>query len=240
VSLELGGKNPFIVCDDADLQSAVDWAALSAFSNAGQRCAAASRIIVFENIYEDFVKLLVEKTKKLKIGIDSNSDLGPLITKKQQVFIKNIVDKTISDGANLLCGGGIPSDELLSMGNYFYPTLIDNVSMSAEISNTELFGPIATIYSVKNLDEAIDLANNTSYGLTSCIHTKDINRAMYFVKNVTAGVSNVNIGTFGSEPHMPFGGFGDSGNGTREPGTDALEFYSELKSVSIIMNDKNI
>lgn len=233
VSLELGGKNPFVVCDDADLENALNWASLSAFSNAGQRCAAASRIIVFENIYEKFVQAFVEKAKKLKLGVDLNCDLGPLISKKQQIFIKDIVDKTISEGARLLCGGEIPQDDLFSKGNYFYPTLIDNVSIHSEISTTELFGPVATIYSVKNLDEAIKLANATTYGLTSSIHTKDLNKAMYFAKNVIAGVANVNIGTFGSEPHMPFGGFGDSGNGTREPGTEALDVYSEIKNISI-------
>lgn len=233
VSLELGGKNPFIVCNDADLENALNWASLSAFSNAGQRCAAASRIIVFEDIYEKFVQAFVEKAKNLKLGVDVNCDLGPLISKKQQIFIKDIVDKAISEGARLLCGGEIPQDDLLRKGNYFYPTLIDNVPIDSEISTTELFGPIATIYSVKNLDEAITFANATAYGLTSCIHTRDLNKAMYFAKNVVAGVANVNIGTFGSEPHMPFGGFGDSGNGTREPGTEALDVYSEIKNISI-------
>jgi len=240
VSLELGGKNPFIVCDDADLSNSVNWALLSAFSNAGQRCAAASRIIVFEEIYEKFVQLLVDQTQKLKLGVCTNSNLGPLISKKQQGMIKDIVDNTVSQGGRLLCGGDFPKEGPLSNGYYFYPTLIDNVSIDSKISNTELFGPVATIYSVKSLDEAIQLANNTSYGLTSCIHTKDINRAMYFAKNVKAGVANVNTGTFGSEPHMPFGGFGDSGNGTREPGTDALEVYSELKNVSILVESEFI
>lgn len=233
VSLELGGKNPFIVCDDADLENAVHWASLSAFSNAGQRCAAASRIIVFENIYQEFVERFVEKAKKLKLGVDINCDLGPLISKKQQVFVKETVDKALREGARLLCGGDSPNDDLLVKGNYFSPTLIDNVSIDSEISKTELFGPVATIYEVKNLEEAIDLANYSSYGLTSCIHTKDLNKAMRFAKKVIAGVANVNIGTFGSEPHMPFGGFGDSGNGTREPGLEALDVYSELKNISI-------
>jgi acyl-CoA reductase-like NAD-dependent aldehyde dehydrogenase len=240
LSLELGGKNPFVVCNDADINNAVNWASLSAFSNAGQRCAAASRFIVFEDIYETFVNQFIEKAKKLKLGIDNNSDLGPLISKKQQTYIKNLVDKTIFEGGRLLCGGNIPIDEELAKGNYFYPTLIDNVPLDSEISNTELFGPVAIIYSVKNLEEALTISNNTIYGLTSSIHTKDINKAMFFSKNVIAGVANVNMGTFGSEPHMPFGGFGESGNGSREPGTEALDVYSELKNVSILLNDLSI
>ncbi|MFZ4671987.1 MAG: aldehyde dehydrogenase family protein [Flavobacterium sp.] len=234
VSLELGGKNPFVVCDDADIDNAVDWAILSAFSNAGQRCAAASRIIVFEKVYNQFVEKLITKANSLKLGIDETSNLGPLITKKQQITIQSFIDNAIKSGGRVLCGGRPPIEINLSKGNYFLPTLIDNISVNDEISQIELFGPVATLYSVKNLDEALQLANNTIYGLTSCIHTKDINKAMYFTRKINAGVVNVNMGTYGSEPHMPFGGFGESGNGTREPGFEALDFYSEIKNISIV------
>jgi aldehyde dehydrogenase (NAD+) len=233
VSLELGGKNPFVICDDADIENAVHWASLSAFSNAGQRCAAASRIIVFEKVYNQFVEKLIAKANSLRLGIDETSNLGPLITKKQQITIQSFINNAIKSGGRVLCGGMPPIEINLSKGYYFLPTLIDNVNINDEISQIELFGPVATLYSVKNLEEALQLANNTMYGLTSCIHTKDINKAMYFTRKINAGVVNVNMGTYGSEPHMPFGGFGESGNGTREPGVEAIDFYSELKNVSI-------
>ena len=234
VSLELGGKNPYVVCDDADLDNAVHWASLSAFSNAGQRCAAASRIIVFEKVYNQFVEKLISKAKSLKLGIDEKSNLGPLITKKQQLRIQSFINSAQNSGARILCGGAPPSDATLSKGFYFKPTLIENAGIDDEISQSELFGPVATIYSVKNLEEALEIANNSEYGLTSCIHTSDLNKAMYFSKKIRTGVVNINIGTFGSEPHMPFGGFGNSGNGTREPGIEALDFYSEIKNISIV------
>ncbi len=234
VSLELGGKNPFVVCDDADLEQAIHWAVLSAFSNAGQRCAAGSRIIIFENIYDEFVSKLVFKTKNLQLGVHETADLGPVITKKQQQNIKHSVDKAVANGARILCGGAIPLDPSLK-GYYYMPTLIDNVKPDDDISCSELFGPVATLYKVKNLEEAIVLANNTSFGLTAAIHTKNIDQAMLFARNVRAGVANINLGTFGSEPHMPFGGFGNSGNGTREPGLEALDVYSELKNISYLM-----
>lgn len=233
VSLELGGKNSFVICDDADIENAVHWASLSAFSNAGQRCAAASRIIVFEKVYNQFVEKLIAKANSLRLGIDETSNLGPLITKKQQITIQSFINNAIKSGGRVLCGGMPPIEINLSKGYYFLPTLIDNVNINDKISQIELFGPVATLYSVKNLEEALQLANNTMYGLTSCIHTKDINKAMYFTRKINAGVVNVNIGTYGSEPHMPFGGFGESGNGTREPGVEAIDFYSELKNVSI-------
>jgi aldehyde dehydrogenase (NAD+) len=236
VSLELGGKNPFVVTDNAEIEQAIHWASLSAFSNAGQRCAAGSRIIVFEKIYDDFVSKLVSKANQLKLGINDTADLGPVISKKQQLEISITVDQAIKNGSRLLCGGFIPKDESLK-GFYFAPTLLDNVKPYDEINCKELFGPVATIHKVKNLAEAIDLANNTVYGLTAAIHSTNIDQAMLFARKIRAGIVNINLGTFGSEPHMPFGGFGDSGNGTREPGAEALDVYSELKNISYLIRE---
>lgn len=236
VSLELGGKNPFVVCDNANIDQAVHWASLSAFSNAGQRCAAGSRIIVFENIYDEFVSKLVAKAKQLQLGVHDTADLGPVITRRQQQNIARSVDAAVAKGARILCGGSIPTDASLT-GFYYLPTLIDNVQPADEISCSELFGPVATLHKVKNLQEAIALANDTHYGLTAAIHTTNIDQAMLFARNVRAGVANINIGTFGSEPHMPFGGFGNSGNGTREPGLEALDVYSELKNISYLVRE---
>jgi len=235
VSLELGGKNPFVVCDDADLDQAVHWATLSAFSNAGQRCAAGSRILVFANIYDDFKDRFVRKAKSLTLGIREGCDLGPVINKRQQENIFCAIERAKSDGGQILCGGSFPfSDPELVNGYYVQPTVIEGLSTTAELSKNEVFGPVVTLHRVANLVEALHLANSTEYGLTAAIHTSNVDRAMWFAQRVQAGVVNINIGTFGSEPHMPFGGFGASGNGTREPGVEALDVYSELKNISFL------
>ena len=234
VSLELGGKNPFVVCDDADLDQAVHWASLSAFSNAGQRCAAGSRILVFNNIYDAFRDKLVAKTLSLKLGVNADCDLGPVINKKQQKNILAAIETAKAQGGRVLCGGGVPTSPELASGYYIQPTIIEGLQQSAELSCKELFGPVVTLQPVDDLAEALDLANATDYGLTSAIHTRNVDRAMWFAQRVKAGVANINLGTFGSEPHMPFGGFGASGNGTREPGIEALDVYSELKNISFL------
>jgi aldehyde dehydrogenase (NAD+) len=229
VSLELGGKNPLVVCDDADLDNAIKWTLLSAFSNAGQRCASASRIIIFDAVYQEFRDRLVEKTKQLKIGTQDGDDLGPVINESQLQNMLSAVAKAKAGGATILVGG----DRLNSPGFYMAPTLLENVSPEAEISQCELFGPIAILYRVKDFEEALALANNSPYGLTASIHTRSLHRAVRFCEKVQTGVAVVNAGTYGSEPHMPFGGLKQSGNGTREPGTEALDVYSELKDIYI-------
>lgn len=234
ISLELGGKNPFVVCDDADLELAVSWASLSAFSNAGQRCAAGSRILVFESVYREFTDKLVTKAKSLKLGVGSGCHLGPVITRRQRDTILAAVEKAKSEGAKVVCGGTSPPDPDLAGGFYVQPTLVEGLPPVSELVCKELFGPLATLHPVRDLEEAIALANATEYGLTAAIHTRDVDRAMVFSQRVRAGVANVNMGTYGSEPHMPFGGFGASGNGTREPGVEALDVYSELKSISFL------
>ena len=233
VSLELGGKNPLIVCDDADLENAAKWVLLSAFSNAGQRCASGSRIIIFDSIYEQFVNMLVDKTKELKVGNTNQDDLGPVINEKQLNNMLNAIKNATENGGNILIGGKRLFDEKHIGGFYLEPTLIDNIDSHAEISQCELFGPIANLYKVNDYQEALDLANDSPYGLTGCIHTKNFGRANHFIQNLEAGVAVVNAGTYGSEPHMPFGGVKQSGNGTREPGTEALDIYSDLKDVYI-------
>ena len=232
VSLELGGKNPFVVCDDADLDYAAHWAILSAFSNAGQRCAAGSRIIVFSNVYEEFKERMLARANSLRLGIDENCDLGPLINLDQQRNILGAIGRAERAGALILCGGKPPKSHDLSGGFYIEPTLIEDRSHTCELSYSELFGPVATLHEASDLNQALAIANDTPYGLTSAIHTNSVDRATWFTQQIRAGVVNVNIGTYGSEPHMPFGGFGLSGNGTREPGAEALDVYSELKNVS--------
>lgn len=233
ISLELGGKNALVVCDDADLENAAKWVLLSAFSNAGQRCASTSRIIVFESIYEKFRELLTDKTNQLSVGTTDEDAFGPVINENQLSNMTFAVENARVNGARILTGGKRLTDSAHKNGYYMAPTLIDGVAPNDEISECELFGPIAILYSVKDFDEALKLVNDSPYGLTASIHTKSIHRAMRFCDKVQTGVAVVNAGTHGSEPHMPFGGRKQSGNGSREPGTEALNIYSELKDLYI-------
>lgn len=240
VSLELGGKNPFVVCDDADLDAAVHWASLSAFSNAGQRCAAGSRILIFDKVYDAFVDKLVAKARTLKLGIDSDCDLGPVINSRQRSNILAMIGQAKTAGGRLLCGGKAPDAHNLMNGFYIEPTLIDELPVDSELCALEIFGPVATIQRVRDISDALQVSNATDYGLTAAIHTRSVDRAMWFAQHVRAGVVNINIGTYGSEPHMPFGGFGASGNGSREPGVEALDVYSELKNISFLVRESLI
>jgi aldehyde dehydrogenase (NAD+) len=228
-SLELGGKNALIVCDDADLDNAVRWSALSAYSNAGQRCAAASRIIVFGEVYDAFVEKFLAATKALKLGVGDDCDLGPVISRRQLDNMCAAVERAKASGARVLAGGARAPGE----GFYMQPTVLAEVDPAAEVSALELFGPVPVIYRVAGFEEALALANASPYGLTAAIHTRDVDRALTFVERIRTGVAVVNAGAHGSEPHMPFGGLRASGNGTREPGTEALDVYSELKDVYV-------
>jgi len=240
VSLELGGKNPLVVCDDADLESAVKWVLLSAFSNAGQRCASGSRIIIFDGIYEQFRDMLVEATRKLKVGPEDNDDFGPVINKKQLKNMLAAIQAAQENGAIVLTGGNRLTDEAHANGFYLAPTIIENSAPDDEFSTSELFGPITSLYRVKDFAEALKLSNDSPYGLTACIHTRSIHRASEYTQKVQAGVAVVNAGTFGSEPHMPFGGLKQSGNGSREPGTEALDVYSDLKNNIFNINPEKL
>jgi acyl-CoA reductase-like NAD-dependent aldehyde dehydrogenase len=233
VSLELGGKNPLVVCDDADLENAAKWVLLSAFSNAGQRCASGSRIIIFDAVYDQFREMLVKRTKRLRVGPIDDDDFGPVINEAQLTNMLGAVERACQNGAVILTGGHRLTDPEHRDGFYIAPTLIEDVDPHDEISTTELFGPIACLYRVKDFAEALALANDSPYGLTACIHTRSLHRAIQFTQKVQTGVAVVNAGTYGSEPHMPFGGLKQSGNGWREPGTEALDVYSELKDIYI-------
>jgi aldehyde dehydrogenase (NAD+) len=240
VSLELGGKNPLVVCDDADLEAAAKWVLLSAFSNAGQRCASGSRIIVFDSVYDQFRDMLVERTEQLKVGPGNDDDLGPVINEKQIDSMLSTVQAAQQKGAVILTGGYRLTDDSHAAGFYMAPTLIENVDPKDDISTIELFGPITCLYRVSDFQKALQLANDSPYGLTACIHTLNFHRAMEFSRKVQAGVAVVNAGTFGSEPHMPFGGLKQSGNGTREPGTEALNVYSDLKNIIINIDPEKL
>ncbi|HWM32458.1 MAG TPA: aldehyde dehydrogenase family protein [Methyloceanibacter sp.] len=240
VSLELGGKNPLIVCDDADLDEAVKWVCLSAFSNAGQRCASGSRIIVFDKVYEAFRDKLVMATKALKVGPTDEDDFGPVINERQLTAMLAAIERATKEGARVLVGGQRLTDPEHAKGFYLAPTLIENAAPDADISRHELFGPIACLYRVRGYDEALALANDSPYGLTASIHTMSVDRGLDFAHKIKSGVAVVNAGTFGSEPHMPFGGLRQSGNGSREPGTEALDIYSDLKDIYIQVRPKKL
>jgi len=236
ISLELGGKNPLVVCDDADLDNALKWSVLSAFSNAGQRCASASRIIVFDSVYDEFTEKLVTMTNQLKVGTADADDFGPVINETQLNGMLEAIERARKSGARILCGGQRLTGPKHKNGYYLAPTLIDYIDPDHDLSVTELFGPIACLYRVPDFSVALELANRSPYGLTAAIHTRNVNRALEFSQKVQAGVANVNGGTYGSEPHMPFGGAKNSGNGTREPGTEALDVYSTLKNISFFVD----
>jgi alpha-ketoglutaric semialdehyde dehydrogenase len=222
VCLELGGKNALVVCDDAELGGAVRWALASAFSNAGQRCASASRLVVFDALYDKFRERLVQEARAF--------EPEPVISAAALEHMLAAIENARAEGATVLCGG----TRLDRTGWYLSPTVLEGASADSEISCTELFGPVTLLYRARDLDEAISLVNSSPYGLTSAIHTASVHRAMRFAEKVQAGVVVVNGGTHGSEPHMPFGGVKQSGTGWREAGVEALEVYSDLKVVNLI------
>ncbi len=240
VSLELGGKNPLVVCDDADLDNAVKWTCLSGFSNAGQRCAAGSRIIVFDAVYDAFREKLLAAVARHKVGPNDGDDHGPVISRRQLDTMVAAVDAARRRGATVLAGGGRLTGPAHAAGWYMAPTVVEGVTGDDEFSTRELFGPVITLYRVSDYAAALALANRSPYGLTASIHTRSVDRAIDFAHQVRSGVAVVNAGTYGSEPHMPFGGVGASGNGSREPGTEALDIYSNLKDIYMIVEPGRI
>jgi aldehyde dehydrogenase (NAD+) len=229
VCLELGGKNPLVVCDDADLEAASQAAALSAFSNAGQRCAAGSRLIVFDAVYDRFRELLVERANAQRVGSTDDDDFGPVINERQLEAMVAAVGRAKAAGATVVTGG----ERLERPGFYIGPTIVEGAPADSEIACAELFGPITTLHRVRDFEEALALANASSYGLTAAIWTRSIHRGQEFVRGVVAGGVQVNGPTYGFEPHVPFGGQRDSGTGWREPGTEALDVYSDWKMVYV-------
>jgi len=234
VCLELGGKNPFVVCDDADLELAAEWAVASAFVDAGQRCASGSRIIVFDAVYDKFRAALLDRVARVKVGSDADDECGPVISRANLDRLVGQIASAVSRGGKVIAGGRAVA--ALAPGYYLAPTVLEGVSHDDEVSQQELFGPVTCLYRAGNFDEAVRLANATNYGLTGAVHTASLHRAQEFVTRYRGGLVSVNGATFGSGPHMPFGGVKNSGNGFREPGTEALDVYCELKTVVINHN----
>ncbi|MCD6414861.1 MAG: aldehyde dehydrogenase family protein [Candidatus Diapherotrites archaeon] len=229
ISLELGGKNPIIVMDDADLDLALDGCIWGAFGTTGQRCTATSRIIVHEKIYEEFLDMLVKRTRKLRLGdgLKPRTDVGPIVSKKQLESIKKDVELAKKE-AKLVIGG--KPTKINGKGFFFKPTIFTGVTPKMYIAQKEVFGPVVAIMRVKSLKQAVDWANSTGYGLSSAIYTNSVNNAFTAVRAIEAGLTYVNSSTIGSEVHLPFGGVKDTGS-TREGGIGAIEEFTETKTV---------
>jgi alpha-ketoglutaric semialdehyde dehydrogenase len=231
VSLELGGKNPLIIMDDADLDLAVNGVVCSGYATTGQRCTATSRVIVHEKVKEKVERMLKEQIIALKLGngVEAETDLGPLVNKKAQDKTAEYCKIGLDEGARLLSGGHIP-DKL--RGWFFEPTLFTGCSKEMRVCQEEIFGPVVAIISFKNLDEAISIANSVDYGLSSAIYTANIENAFVAIKKLQVGITYVNNPTIGSEAHLPFGGVKSSGS-NREGGPDGVNEFTETKTVYI-------
>ena len=228
VCLELGGKNALVVCDDADLDDAVHWALQSAFSNAGQRCASASRIVVFDAVYEEFRGRFVAGAREFPVD--------PVISEPSLERVLDAVRRATEQGTSVLCGG----ERLAEPGWYVAPTVLEGADPAADISRSELFGPVTILYRAQDFEEALAIVNDSPYGLTAAIQTASVHRAMRFAEKVEAGVVVVNGGTHGSEPHMGFGGVKQSGTGWREAGVEALDVYSDWKYVHVVSDPSRV
>ncbi len=230
VSLELGGKNPIIVMDDADLDLAIDGVLWGAFGTTGQRCTAASRVIVHEKIFPAFQKKLLERTGRLRVGngLDENIDVGPVINNSQLQKIAKYAGIGKEEGAKLVHGGKIIKP---LPGYFFEPTIFTDVTPDMRIAQEEIFGPVVSLLSAGNIGEAIDIANSVEYGLSSSIYTENMKNAFKAIEKLEAGLTYINSSTIGSEVHLPFGGVKSTGNGTREAGSTAIEEFTELKTI---------
>ncbi len=239
-SLELGGKNPMIVLDDANLDLALDGGLWGGFGTTGQRCTATSRIIVQKGVYREFVDRYVERARKLKVGngLDETVEMGPAVNKAQLETDLSYIEIGKSEGAKLLCGGHRLDGGVYAHGWFLEPTVFADVDPKMRIAQEEIFGPVVSIIPCDNLDHAIEIANGIQYGLSSAIYTKDVNRAFKAMRDLWAGITYINAPTIGAEVHLPFGGTKATGNGHREGGLGAIEFYTEWKSVYVDYSDK--
>jgi acyl-CoA reductase-like NAD-dependent aldehyde dehydrogenase len=236
VHLELGGKNAIIVMDDADLDLAVDGICWSAFGTAGQRCTAASRVIVQRGVYEELQKKLVARAEKMKIGApwEDNIDIGPVINKAAVEKIHSYTEIGKAEGAKLLTGGETVEGE----GFYYRPTVFADVDPQMRIAQEEIFGPTTALIPVDSFEDAVRAANSVEFGLSSSIFTRDVNKAFKAMRDLQTGITYINAGTTGAEVHLPFGGMKQTGNGHREAGQAALDVFTEWKSVYVDYSGK--
>ncbi len=234
LQLELGGKNPQIILEDADLEKAVGGVITGGFGSTGQRCTATSRVLVMEKVYDDFLTRLVERANSMKIGAGTEAgvEMGPLVDARSMNGVNHFIGVGRAEGAIFCTGGDALTGEGLEKGFFFPPTVIEAKS-GMEITQEEIFGPVVSVIRVRDLEEAIKIANSVRYGLTSTVFTRDVRQVFKFVERADAGIIHVNRPGVGGYSHVPFGGIKESGYGGREVGNEVLNFYTETKMVYV-------
>jgi len=235
VHLEMGGKNVIMVMDDADLELAVEGCLWGGFGTTGQRCTAASRVVVHESVYKPFLDRFVQRARALRVGdgLDPRTQMGPSVSAGQLETVQKYVEIGRREGATLACGGHPLIGGDYAKGFFHEPTIFADVQPSMRIAQEEIFGPVVSVVPCKSFEEAIEIGNGVSYGLSASIYTRDINRAFAAMRDMYTGIFYVNAPTIGAEVHLPFGGTKATGNGHREAGTAALDVFSEWKSVYV-------
>src|SRR5215211_7050008 len=231
LSLEMGGKNAQIVMADADMDLALDGVLWGAFGTAGQRCTATSRLILQRGIHDNFLGMLVDKARGLRLGDGrkKGTDVGPLIHEASRRKVEQYVDIGQAEGADLLCGGRRPEGRGLADGFFFEPTIFARVEPGSRLEQEEIFGPVLSVVRVSTPEEAFAVNNDVKYGLSSSVYTQDVNVAYRALVELDNGITYINAPTIGAEAHLPFGGVKQTGNGHREGGWEVYEFYSETK-----------
>ncbi|HXB22646.1 MAG TPA: aldehyde dehydrogenase family protein [Candidatus Solibacter sp.] len=239
-SLEMGGKNAIIILDDANLDLALDGVLWGAFGTTGQRCTATSRVIVQNGVYREFAGKLAERARHLKVGdgLDESMEMGPQINRQQIETTEKYVEVGKSQGAKLALGGKRPTGPALEHGWFFEPTIFSDVDCKMRIAQEEIFGPVVSLIPCEGFDQAIEIANGVPYGLSSSIYTRDVNKAFRAMRDIYAGITYVNAPTIGAEVHLPFGGTKSTGNGHREGGLGAIDFYTQWKSIYVDYSDR--
>jgi len=235
VQCEMGGKNPVVVLEDADMDLAVESTAQGAFGSSGQRCTATSRAVVVDQVADEFVERLEQRAKSMRIGPGSDpaTEMGPSVDENQFNTVLSYINIGREDGATLVCGGERATGDGLDKGYFVRPTVFDRVTPDMRIAREEIFGPVLSVLRVKNFDQAMEVANDSEYGLSSSIFTNDAARIFRFVDEIETGMTHINSPTTGGEAHIPFGGSKGTGIGDREQGSTALDFYTELKVVYV-------
>jgi aldehyde dehydrogenase (NAD+) len=238
--LEMGGKNVIIIMDDANLELAVEGAVWAGFGTTGQRCTAASRVVVHQKVYSQFVEKYVARVKALRVGngLDPATEMGPCINQTQLEKVMEYVEIGKNEGARLATGGQRLTGGAWSRGWFHEPTVFTDCSPQMRIAQEEIFGPVSAVIPVEGFEQAIEIANNVVYGLSASIYTRDVNRAFQAMRDIHTGIVYVNAPTIGAEVHLPFGGTKQTGNGHREAGTAAIEFYSEWKTLYLDYSDR--
>ena len=239
-SLEMGGKNAIIVLNDANVDLAIDGTVWAAFGTTGQRCTAASRVIVEQGVYNQFADKLVARAKALKVGpgIDEQNDMGPQINQQQIETTGKYVGIGKSEGAKLLSGGSRISSAGLSDGYFWEPTIFADCHSKMRIAQEEIFGPVVSLIPTDSLEQAVDISNGVAYGLSSAVYTRDVNKAFRAMRDIYAGITYINAPTIGAEVHLPFGGTKATGNGHREGGIGAIDFYTQWKAIYVDYSDR--